>query len=638
MTEQDVAVRRAFVVLNPVAGRTTPDAVTAALEQAFPANGWAYQVYQTQPEDDVRSQVRRALEEGCDIVVAAGGDGTVSMVADALVGSDVPLGIIPAGSANVLALELGIPGTIPEAVALLAGDHTQRQLDMMKLGEQHFILQIGVGLDALMIQDTDREAKRALGRWAYMRTLARNMFGFESPRFTIVVDGKRLRPRAAQVLVANAGTLGAKPLTWGEHIQPHDGHLDLCVVKVRTLVDYPRVIYQFLSGRHPNSANIAYQKIFRSATIASDRPLPVQADGEIIGTTPITVSVVPKAVRVVVPHAAQASPIIGIMRRAGQAQQQGEDGMTQQDEQAAQQTQRSIEQALRSIRTPEQADKVIDDLEQISKGVSERAVAQQVPTPENAKAAAEQVEQAAQAPAEQRPQAVIGEVAAQIAAAPSPQDQEALSKGVQQATQPGAGSPAAPTQERQLLQEALLRRLGPLRKLDTAAFLAINSLPHPPLADAFFIGLTTAFNRGDAWAAGLIAASLRDSRQREVLREVLPALWLTAATVEGPIKQVFRRQRPFISVVRAVVVGRKPGNYSFPSGHSAAAFGGAYLLARHHPRLAPLLFGVAGLVGFSRVYLGAHYPGDVVSGAGVGMALAELFRLVGKGVKRRIRR
>jgi len=103
-------------------------------------------------------------------------------------------------------------------------------------------------------------------------------------------------------------------------------------------------------------------------------------------------------------------------------------------------------------------------------------------------------------------------------------------------------------------------------------------------------------------------------------------LYLATYTVEIPIKRYFRRKRPFISIVRAIVVGRKPGSYSFPSGHSAAAFAGATLLQAYYPRARPVLFAIALLVAFSRVYLGAHYPGDVLSGSLAGAGLAKVYR------------
>ena len=109
---------------------------------------------------------------------------------------------------------------------------------------------------------------------------------------------------------------------------------------------------------------------------------------------------------------------------------------------------------------------------------------------------------------------------------------------------------------------------------------------------------------------------------RLVRHTVLP---LSAATslVEFPIKAFFHRSRPFIAFIQAIVIGKKPGSWSFPSGHSASAFAGAWLLSRDFPGQGSLFFLLAALVGLSRIYLGDHYPGDVLSGALSGMALAE---------------
>jgi hypothetical protein len=115
-----------------------------------------------------------------------------------------------------------------------------------------------------------------------------------------------------------------------------------------------------------------------------------------------------------------------------------------------------------------------------------------------------------------------------------------------------------------------------------------------------------------------LAALVDRQRGWKATRAVAPTLWLATATVEHPIKKWFRRRRPFISLIAAIIVGRKPGSYPFPSGHSAAAFAGALLLAREYPGNAHGFFGLASLVAFSRVYLGVHYPGDVLCGSLLG--------------------
>ena len=294
-------VSRVFVVLNPMAGNSTAADVRAALDRYFSADTWTREIYETTGDEEVSDIVRAALVRGCDLVVAAGGDGTVSDVAEALVHSDVPLGIIPVGTANALARELGLPLDLESACALLAGEHATNSIDAMQVGDKAFFLHIGIGIDSLMIRDTDRAAKRRFGRAAYLWTMLKWLIGYQPRRFTIAVDGRRLRPRAAQVLIANGGVLGIQPFRWGPHIRPDDGWIDLCVLSARSLNDYLRVGWQVLIGHRRRSPNIHYESAERSIMVDADRPLPVQGDGEILGETPVRVQVIPDAVAIVVP-------------------------------------------------------------------------------------------------------------------------------------------------------------------------------------------------------------------------------------------------------------------------------------------------------------------------------------------------
>jgi undecaprenyl-diphosphatase len=105
--------------------------------------------------------------------------------------------------------------------------------------------------------------------------------------------------------------------------------------------------------------------------------------------------------------------------------------------------------------------------------------------------------------------------------------------------------------------------------------------------------------------------------------------------VELVIKPFFKRRRPFITIIQAIVIGRKPGTWSFPSGHAAGAFAGAWLINRKYPKLSLLRYFIASLVGFSRIYLGDHYPGDVASGSLIGMLFAMVFNRIFRGSKKK---
>jgi undecaprenyl-diphosphatase len=161
--------------------------------------------------------------------------------------------------------------------------------------------------------------------------------------------------------------------------------------------------------------------------------------------------------------------------------------------------------------------------------------------------------------------------------------------------------------------------------VDRRLFNAINGLPHTAYFDEQ-VALLSDLGKGAGWVAGAAWLAARDgSRGRRAALASIGAMLLAVGLVQGPIKGTLRRRRPFVREV-ARVVGRRPRDTSFPSGHTAGSFAAAAVLSAFYPRDRPLLVGTAAAVGVSRVYLGLHFPSDVLVGAGLGAALGLLGR------------
>jgi diacylglycerol kinase family enzyme len=140
---------RVFVVLNPVAGRTPDGEVRGLLERYVDSAEWQLEVVETTGEEPRGALVRGAVAGGVDMVFAAGGDGTVSAVADGLAYSDIPMGIIPSGTSNVLSQDLELPLNVEKACRMLSNrETTTRTIDAIQVGEQYFLIGVGAGADA----------------------------------------------------------------------------------------------------------------------------------------------------------------------------------------------------------------------------------------------------------------------------------------------------------------------------------------------------------------------------------------------------------------------------------------------------------------------------------------------------------
>ncbi|MCA1646266.1 MAG: phosphatase PAP2 family protein [Chloroflexi bacterium] len=293
---------------------------------------------------------------------------------------------------------------------------------------------------------------------------------------------------------------------------------------------------------------------------------------------------------------------------------------------------RVLEEGLERVDTPEAARAIVDRIEQLSAGHTEgelgdAAARETAATTDPVDAAAKTIERAAEQPG--APARAVAEVLTTTAAqsvAPS-RAAEPVVEAAQSTLTDTARVSAPARRGRQLLKDAALRRMGPLNAFDARVYLAVNEGPHTGALDSLAWGLAIIATGGWVWVLGtLVAYLVRVPGSWLALKRLLPSVVLATWIVEYPVKAFFRRRRPFARIVEALVIGKKPGSWSFPSGHTASSFASAWILASVWPKRAPVFFSLAGIVGYSRIYLGAHYPGDVASGALAGTILSELIR------------
>ncbi len=248
---------------------------------------------------------RRALAGGADVIFVWGGDGTVQRCIDAVAGKSATIAILPAGTANLLATNLGIPSALPDAVRVGLHGH-RRPVDTGTVNGEHFAVMAGAGFDALMIRDADRGLKDRIGRAAYVWTGAKNLTASRA-KATIKVDGKRFfKGSVSCVLVGNVGEIlgGIKAFRGA---RPDDGLLELGVVTAKSPLQWTRTLGRMALGNSGKSPFVHTAK-GKKFTVGFDRKFPYELDGGARRpATKLRVRVRPASLLICVPTAARAT-------------------------------------------------------------------------------------------------------------------------------------------------------------------------------------------------------------------------------------------------------------------------------------------------------------------------------------------
>jgi len=221
----------------------------------------------------------KAVADGMERLIVCGGDGSVAEAAHALAGTPTSLAVVPSGTANLLALNLGIPTDRDEAMRLALAGHPE-PTDVARTNLGAFIIAAGMGLDARIMRDADRALKNRFGHLAYFIAGWQNL-GRRNRRYTISVDRQILQRSAQTVLIANMGRITAG-LELVPGSSPDDGLLEVAVIRARTIREVLLVGLRAVLGQTRNDQLTEFHR-GRNIVVEADRPQPVQLDGSDVG-------------------------------------------------------------------------------------------------------------------------------------------------------------------------------------------------------------------------------------------------------------------------------------------------------------------------------------------------------------------
>ncbi len=289
--------RKIHVVINPASGQPQP--ILHTLNRVFRTAKVDWSISITQQSGDAESFARQAAASGADVVAAYGGDGTVMEVARGLLGSQALMAILPGGTANLMSVELGIPKKLDKAAAVACSERSIiRQVDMGKMGETPFLLRVGMGFAARKVKLADRQLKDKYGVLAYtiaaMKALAKSKMAL----YRINLDGETVEIKGLTCLVDNAGNMGIAGSAPGRNISVSDGLLDVLLI---TDPGFSSAVDIAAGKPLINLSNTYAHWQARQIEISAEPSQPVQLDGEMAGRTPLSIQVIPHALRILTP-------------------------------------------------------------------------------------------------------------------------------------------------------------------------------------------------------------------------------------------------------------------------------------------------------------------------------------------------
>lgn len=292
-------IRKIRIIINPASGRK--EQILQVINTCMREADILWEASITHQAGDATRFAKAAVNEGVDALAVYGGDGTLMEAISGLIGSELPLVILPGGSANVMATELGIPTDLKEACALLSQDPLEtKTIDVGKFEKRYFIVGISLGLEADVVKGADRETKNKIGIFAYLLSVAAALRITKSAVYHLRIDGHRHVVRGLICTISNTGNLRFSNISFDKNIDVSDGFLDVVVVRKVNLSLFRLMVVTLFKRERPDNLKLVKHWQGKDISVSANPEQTVQCDGEMLGKMPLHIRIIPGAIKVVV--------------------------------------------------------------------------------------------------------------------------------------------------------------------------------------------------------------------------------------------------------------------------------------------------------------------------------------------------
>ena len=294
-------IKNIHIIINPAAGRgeTILPVINASLKEA----GIKWEATITHQTGDATRLAKAAVQEGVDLLAVYGGDGTLREAISGLIGSDIPLFILPGGSANVMATELGIPGNLKDACLLLGrGALVTKIIDVGQFDTHYFITRISLGFEADVVKNTHRRDKNKIGIFAYFFSTLAALKKIKKTVYHLKIDGQEHTIQGLTCIITNTGNLGFSQISFDKHIDVSDGLLDVIVVRKANLNLFKLMAITLFKRERPDNLELVEHWQGKSISVSSSSKQTIQCDGELLKTASLKIKIIPGAIKILVPE------------------------------------------------------------------------------------------------------------------------------------------------------------------------------------------------------------------------------------------------------------------------------------------------------------------------------------------------